>query len=135
MCGRSFLISLDWYLFRTYEFTDTHYDDGQSPRNKTNNFKDTKVTVSEFSADISKSKEISRWRLIDKDLLCDFSATKTFFKNCHNYFSEGLMFFPAMSSTRSKTKLSPCKITKEQTHTQTDCYNPSPILRLIMKSK
>ena len=43
MCGHSFLISSDSYLFKTCEFMDntpqiaeekTHYDDGQSPRNK-----------------------------------------------------------------------------------------------------
>ena len=54
----------------------------------------TKVSVSVFSADISKSEEISRWRPIDKALHDDFSATKTFFKNRHNCLSEGLTFFP-----------------------------------------
>ena len=33
------------------------------------------VSVSVFSADISKSEEISRWRPIDKTLHYDFSAT------------------------------------------------------------
>ena len=42
-----------------------------------------KVSVSLFSADISKSEDISRWRPIDKALLYDFSATKT--KNSHNF--------------------------------------------------
>ena len=46
-------------------------------------FKDTKVSISMFSADISKSKEISRWRPINKALHCDFSATKMFFENRH----------------------------------------------------
>ena len=46
---------------------------------------DTKVSFSSFSADISKSEEISRWRLINKALHYDFSATKKFFKN-HNFF-------------------------------------------------
>ena len=40
-----------------------------------------------FSADISKSEEISRWRLIDKVLHCNFSATKMFFKNHQNCLS------------------------------------------------
>ena len=73
---------------------------------------------------VSKSEEISRWRTIDKTLHCDFSATKTFFENCHNFLSEGLAFFPAMGSTRSETKLSP----RLRRNTQTDCYNPPPTL-------
>ena len=48
-------------------------------------FKDTKVSFSVFSAYISKSEEISRWRPIDKTLHYDFSATETFFKNRHNF--------------------------------------------------
>ena len=68
---------------------------------------DTKVSVSVFSADNSKSEDISRWRPIDKALDYDFSATETFFKNRHNCLSEGLTFFPAMGSTRSETKHSP----------------------------
>ena len=51
---------------------------------------DTKVSFSVFSADISKSEEISRWRPIDKTLHYDFSATETFLKNRHNCLSEGL---------------------------------------------
>ena len=39
-----------------------------------------KVSFSMFSADISKSEEISRWRQIDKTLHYDFSATETFSK-------------------------------------------------------
>ena len=45
-----------------------------------------KVSVSLFSADISKSEEIPRWRLIDKALHYDFSATKKFLKNFHDFF-------------------------------------------------
>ena len=45
-----------------------------------------KVSSSLFSADISKSEEIPRWRPIDKTLHYDFSATKTFFfLNRHNF--------------------------------------------------
>ena len=42
-----------------------------------------KVSISVFSADISESKEISRWQPTDKALDYDFSATKMFFENCH----------------------------------------------------
>ena len=66
-----------------------------------------KVIVSLFSADISKSEEISRWRPINKTLLYDFSATKMFFENRHNFLSEGLTFFQVMGSKRSETKHSP----------------------------
>ena len=38
-----------------------------------------KVSISVFSADISKSEEISRRQLIDKTLHYDFSTTETFF--------------------------------------------------------
>ena len=75
------------------------------------------VSVSVFSADISKSEEVSRWRLIDKALHYDFTATKKFFKNCHNCSLERLTFFPAMGSTRSKTKHSPRLQGNTQTHT------------------
>ena len=44
------------------------------------NFRDTKVSVSVFFADISKSEEISRWQPINKALDYDFSATKIFLK-------------------------------------------------------
>ena len=79
---------------------------------------DTKVSVSVFSADISKSKEISRWRPIDKALHCNFSAPKMFFKKHHNCLSKGLTFFPAMDSMRSETKLSPRLRGNTQTHRQ-----------------
>ena len=91
------------------------------------NFEDTKVSVSAFSADISKSEEIPRWRPIDKVLHCDFSAPKTFFENRRNCLPEGLAFFSAIGSTRSETKLSP----RLRGNTQTDCYNPPPTLGLI----
>ena len=39
----------------------------------------TEISVSLFSADISKSREISRWRPIDKTLHYDFFATVRFF--------------------------------------------------------
>ena len=68
---------------------------------KKQSFKDTKVSVSEFSADISKSKESSRCRPIDKALHYDFSATIDVFQNHHNCY------------------------------TQTDCYNPLPTLGLL----
>ena len=57
-------------------------------------FKDTKVSVLVFSADISKSKEISRWWPIDKALDYDFSATKIFFENRHISLEYHNMIFP-----------------------------------------
>ena len=66
---------------------------------------ETKLSV--LSADISKSEDFSKWRLIDKTLHYNFSATEMFFKNRHNCLSEGLTFFPAMGSTRNETKHSP----------------------------
>ena len=92
--------------------------------------KDTKVSVSVFSADISKIEDISRWRLIDQSLHYDFSANEPFFKNHHNYLSERLTFYPAMGSTKSETKHSPRLRGNTQTHTQTDCYSPPPTLEL-----
>ena len=61
------------------------------------------VSILMFSADISKSEEISRCERKH----CDFSATNKFSKNCQNFLSEGLTFFLAMDSTRSETKHSP----------------------------
>ena len=95
----------------------TRYDDGQSPRINTSKIK--KVSISLFSADISKSEEISTWRPIDKTLHYDFSAI-----NCHNFLSEGLTFFPPMGSKRIKTKHSPRLRGNSHgtdTHPQTDC--------------
>ena len=71
-----------------------------------------------FSADISKSKEISRWRLIDKALHYDFSATKKFFKNCHNFF---IIRTKAVSSNGLKKKRNEAfaEITRWQTDTHT----------------
>ena len=80
---------------------------------------------------------------MDKTLHYNFSATEMFFKNRHNFLSEGLTFFPAMGSTKSETKHSPRLQVNRQTdrhihthththtHTQADCYNPPPTLGLI----
>ena len=75
-----------------------------------------------FSADISKSEEISTWQPIDKALRihCDFSATKKFFNNRHKILSEELTFCSAMGSTRSETKHSLTLQGKTDIHTQTD---------------
>ena len=123
MCGRSFFMSSDSYFVSTYEFTDQTPQIAEEqlvmtmdkPRKQS--FKDTKVSVSVFSADISKSEEISRWQQINKALHCDFSATKMFFNNRHKLLSEGLTFFSAMGSTRSETKLSPRLRRNRHTHT------------------
>ena len=48
--------------------------------------KDTEVSISVFSADISKSEEISRWQLIDQSLHYDFSATEPFFQKSPQLF-------------------------------------------------
>ena len=62
MCGHSFHISSDLYLFKTYEFTDKTPQIAEEQLIMTmDKAKDTKVSVSAFSADISKSEEISRW--------------------------------------------------------------------------
>ena len=65
-------------LVNLWTNSTTRYNDGQSPRKKY--FLITKVSVSVFSGDISKSKEISRWRPINRALHYDFSATKIFKK-------------------------------------------------------
>ena len=64
---------------------------------KKQSFKDTKVSVSVFSADISKSEDISRWRPIDKALDYDFSATKMFFENRHISLKYHNMIFPQVA--------------------------------------
>ena len=56
-----------------------------------------------FSADISKSEEISRWRPIDKALDYDFSATKMFFKNRHISLEYHNMIFPHIALPRLQT--------------------------------
>ena len=84
--------------------------------------KDTKVSVSVFSADISKSEDISRWRLIDKALHCDFSATKTFSKIRYNFLSEGLNCFQQLVQQEAKRSILQ-DYEETLTDTQTDCYN------------
>ena len=82
--------------------------------------KDTKVSISVLSADISKRKEISRWRPIDKTLHYDFSATETFFKNSHITFAEDDEAFPSLCSNCLKIKQSlRSSWTDTHIHTQT----------------
>ena len=69
MCGCSFLISSDSYLVRTYEFMDETPQIAEEKLIMTmDKAKETKVSISVFTADISKSEDISRWRPIDKAL-------------------------------------------------------------------
>ena len=147
MCGHSFLISLrsDSYLNlsiygqnSTDSWRTTCYDNGQSPGNKASNIQKL-VHFGVFLLTSAKAKKFQRWRLIDKTVHYDYSATKKFFKNRHNCLSEGFTFFLAMGSTRSETKHSPRLQSKTHTHThthsQTDCYNPPPTLGLTKFSK
>ena len=84
MSGRSFLVNSDLYLVRTYEFMDETPQITEKQLVMTmDKVKDTKVSNSLFSADISKSEDISRWQPINKAIHCNFSATKTFFGNPH----------------------------------------------------
>ena len=63
MCGHFFLISSDSYLVSTYEFTDKTLQIAEEQlvmtidKPKKQSFKDTKVSISLFSADISKKKK------------------------------------------------------------------------------
>ena len=66
-------------------------------------FKDTKVSVSVFSADISKSEEISRWCPINNALDYDFSATKMFFENRHISLEYHNMIFPHVALPQLQT--------------------------------
>ena len=106
------------YLFRTCEFTDKTPQIAEeqlvrTQKHKKQSFKDTKVSVSVFSADISKSEDDGD-RSTRLSVHCHFSATKTFFENRHKNLSEGFTFFPAMGSKRSETKAI-SNITKEET--------------------
>ena len=83
------------------------------------------VSVSVFSADISKSEEISRWQLIDKALHYDFTATtcKKFFKNCHNCSSERLAFFQQWVQQEAKQSiLQDYEVTHRHTNTHTHTH-------------
>ena len=94
-----------------------------------------KLSFSVFSADISKSEEISRWRPIDKTLHYNFSATETFVKNRHNCLSEGLTFFLLLGSPRSETKYSPRLRANRQTDRQTDTHTHRQIaITLCLRS-
>ena len=91
-----------------------------------------------FSADISKSEEISRWRTIDETLHCDFSAPKTFFWKSPQLFIRRTRVLSSNGFNKKQNEAI-SKITNEHTdtqththtHTQTDCYNPPPMLGLM----
>ena len=121
MCGHSFFISLDSYLFRTYEFMDKTPQKAEEQIFMTmDKAQETKLQRYKsnlmFSADISKSEDISRWRLIDKAISLQLGC---FFENRHKFLSEGLTFFLAMGSMRSEMKLSPRLRRNRHIHTQT----------------
>ena len=90
MCGRSFLISLNSYLFRTYQYTDKTPQKAEEQlimmmeKPKKHSFKDTQVSISVFSADISISKDISRWWRT-KRLCTAITTQKRFFLKIHTY--------------------------------------------------
>ena len=82
-------------------------------------FKDTKVSISLFSADISnKSEEISRWRPIDKTLHYDFSATETFFSSLLKSAHPHKLAFRKQCPRNIKIEYSP--VTHLHTHTHTN---------------
>ena len=108
----------------TDSWRTTRYDDGQSPRNKAS--KDTKVSVSLFSADISKSEEISRWRPIDKTVHYDFSATETFFISLLKTAHPQKLAFRKQCPKNIKIEYSQRFACNTQTDRQTDYYNPLP---------
>ena len=70
--------------------------------------KNTKVSGSVFSADISKSEDISRWRPIDQTLHYDFSATAAtgmFFKNRHNFYQKDSRSFQQWVQQEAKQSI------------------------------
>ena len=81
-----------------------------------------------FSADISKSEEISRWRPIDKALRYNFSVTEMLFKNPHISFAEDNEAFPLLCSNCLQIKQSlRSSQTDRHTDTHVDYYNPPPM--------
>ena len=72
-------------------------------------------------ADVSKSKEISKWRPIDEDLHDHFSAMKTFFKNRQD--SSHVLSSYGFNKAKQSSLYD-----YEGANTQTDCYNPLPML-------
>ena len=108
MCGRSFLISSNSYLNlwihgqnSTDNWRTTRYDDGQSPRNKA-----SKIQKLAFRCFLLTSAKAKKFQDGDRSirLYTTISLQLFFFKNRHNWLSEGLTLFPAMGSKRSETK-------------------------------
>ena len=83
-----------------------------------------KVSVSVFSADISKSEEIPRWRPIDKTLHYDFSATEMFFKNRHNiaYQKDSCSFQQWVQQEAKRSILQDYEVTNRHTDTHTELH-------------
>ena len=102
----------------------------------------TKVSVSLFSADISKSEEISRWRPIDKTLHYDFSATETFFLFLLKTAHPQRLAFRKQCPRNIKIEYLQRIVCNTHTHThtdkltnsQTEYYNPPPMRSGLIKS-
>ena len=71
-------------------------------------------------ADISKCEEMSKWTSISLQV-----ATKMFFKNHHNFLSEGLSkrYFQQWVQQEAKRSILQDYEVPHR-HTQTECYNP-----------
>ena len=98
MCGCSFLITSDLYLFRTFEFMDStpQTAEGKLVMTMGKALKDTELA---FWLKSLKAKKYQDGNDFTRQSLCK----KNFF-NHHNCLSEQKTFLPAISSTRSKKK-------------------------------
>ena len=141
-CRRSFLISsqsdsyLNLWIYEqnstdTCSWRATRYDDGQSPRNKA-----SKIQKSAFRCFLLTSAKVKKfqygdWSIrlyttISLQLRC-FSKIATIV-----YQTDSRSFQQWVQQEAKRNILQDHKLTDRQTHThtQTDCYNPLPTLRL-----